>query len=34
LITLTVVAMSFVILGLQGWLAWRLLRPDIRSRFH
>ncbi|KRG44364.1 MULTISPECIES: hypothetical protein [Stenotrophomonas] len=34
LITLTVVAMSFVFLGLQGWLAWRLLRPDIRSRFH
>jgi hypothetical protein len=28
------VAMSFVFLGLQGWLAWRLLRPDIRSRFH
>ncbi|KAF1012984.1 MAG: hypothetical protein GAK31_03811 [Stenotrophomonas maltophilia] len=24
---------SIVILGLQGWLAWRLLRPDIRARF-
>ena len=34
LITLTVVGMSFVLLGLQGWLAWRLLRPDVRSRFH
>ncbi len=34
LITLTVVAMSLVLLGLQGWLAWRLLRPDLRSRFH
>ena len=34
LITLTMVAMSFVLLGLKGWLGWRLLRPDIRSRFH
>lgn len=34
LITLTVVGMSFVLLGLQGWLAWRLLRPDVRARFH
>lgn len=33
LITLTVVGMSFVLLGLQGWLAWRLLRPDVRARF-
>ncbi|MGF6417727.1 hypothetical protein ABH900_001194 [Stenotrophomonas sp. AN71] len=34
LITLTVVGMSFLFLGLQGWLGWRLLRPDIRTRFH
>lgn len=34
LITLTVVGMSCVLLALQGWLAWRLLRPDVRSRFH
>ncbi|BBO53619.1 hypothetical protein D7U98_07705 [Stenotrophomonas maltophilia] len=34
LITLTVVGTSILFLGLQGWLAWRLLRADIRSRFH
>jgi hypothetical protein len=25
---------AFALLVAQGWLAWRLLRPDIRSCFH
>ncbi|HCT28698.1 MAG TPA: hypothetical protein DIW85_21140 [Stenotrophomonas sp.] len=34
MVTFIVVGTSILFLGLQGWLAWRLLRPDIRSRFH
>ncbi|MEX7582462.1 hypothetical protein AB6V43_11015, partial [Stenotrophomonas maltophilia] len=33
MVTFIVVGTSILFLGLQGWLAWRLLRPDIRSRF-
>ncbi|HIE5098424.1 hypothetical protein WG628_20760 [Stenotrophomonas maltophilia] len=33
LFTLTLLGTSFLLLGLQGWLGWRLLRPDIRARF-
>ncbi|MDV3470116.1 hypothetical protein RZA67_15440 [Stenotrophomonas sp. C3(2023)] len=29
--TFTLLGTSVLFLGLQGWLAWRLLRPDIRS---
>lgn len=31
--TLTVVGSSLLFAVLQGWLAWRLMRPDIRSRY-
>ncbi len=34
MMTFTLLGTSVLFLGLQGWLAWRLLRPDIRSRFH
>ncbi len=32
-LTLTLLGSSVLFAGLQGWLAWRLLRPDIRARF-
>lgn len=31
--TLMLVGTSVLFAGMQGWLAWRLLRPDIRARF-
>lgn len=34
LVSLTLSGGAVAILVAQGWLAWRLLRPDIRSRFH
>jgi hypothetical protein len=34
LMSLTLFGGAVAILVAQGWLAWRLLRPDIRSRFH
>ncbi|AWH55241.1 hypothetical protein C1924_19610 [Stenotrophomonas sp. ESTM1D_MKCIP4_1] len=33
LFTLTLLGTSVLFAGLQGWLAWRLLQPDIRARF-
>jgi len=33
MMTFTLLGTSVLFLGLQGWLAWRLLRPDVRSRF-
>ncbi|AWH23251.1 hypothetical protein [Stenotrophomonas sp. ZAC14D2_NAIMI4_6] len=33
LMTLTLLGTSVLFAGLQGWLGWRLLRPDIRARF-
>ncbi|MEG0182896.1 MAG: hypothetical protein RR704_05485 [Stenotrophomonas sp.] len=33
LFTLTLVGASVLMAGLQGWLVWRLLRPDVRCRF-
>jgi hypothetical protein len=34
LVSLTLFGGAVAILVAQGWLAWRLLRPDIRARFH
>lgn len=34
LMSATTIGGSVVILVLQAWLAWRLLRPDVRARFH
>ncbi len=31
--TVTLLGSSVLFAGLQGWLAWRLLRPDMRARF-
>ncbi|HDS0948445.1 TPA: hypothetical protein QDZ34_001186 [Stenotrophomonas maltophilia] len=33
LFTVTLVGTSVLFAGMQGWLAWRLLRPDIRARY-
>ncbi|WP_303637227.1 MULTISPECIES: hypothetical protein [Stenotrophomonas] len=33
LMTLMLLGTSVLFAGLQGWLGWRLLRPDIRARF-
>lgn len=34
LMSLALFGGAFALLVAQGWLAWRLLRPDIRSCFH
>lgn len=33
LLALTAIGGAVVLLALQGWLAWRLLQPDMRARF-